>query len=140
MEIKYISSVNDLVGLISDKVAELLCDQENKDVSVEKVTTVLDFATYEIPTPEEFNVASAEERKEMEEDASGWYGIAALPTPFNNTSVVFAFGYYGGCDFNVFNLPFGSTIDEIRQEVASSINLIYQEIPSPANFLVRIYN
>lgn len=132
MEIKYITSVNDLVGLISDKVAELLCDQENKNVSVEKVTTVLDFATYEIPIPEEFNVASAEERKEMEEDASGWYSIAALPT-------LFAFGYYGGGDFNVFNLPFGSTIEEIRQEVASSINLIYQEIPSPANFLVRIY-
>ena len=58
MEIKYITNVNGLVGLISDKVAELLCDQENKNVSVEKVTTVLDFATYEIPTPEEFNVAS----------------------------------------------------------------------------------
>lgn len=140
MELKYMTSVNGLVGLISDKVAELLRDQDNKNITVEKVTTVLDFATYEIPTKEEFRVATAEDRKEMEEEAGGWYGIAALPTPFENTSVVFAFGYYGGCDINVFNLPFGSTIDEIRQEVASSLNLIYQEIPAPTNFLVRIYN
>ena len=139
MNIKYLTSVSGLVGFISDKVAELMREQDNKQETVEKITTILDFATGELPTLKEFEAADDEEKEEMEEDATGWYGIAALPTPFENNSVVFGIGYYGGSDLNVFNLPFGSTIDDIRQEVASGINLIYQEIPAPTNFLVRQY-
>lgn len=137
MNIKYFTGVSGLVGFISDKVAEVLREQDNKQKTVEKITTILDFATGELPTLQEFEAADDEEKEEMEEDAIGWYGVAALPTPFDNNSVVFGIGYYGGSDLNVFNLPFGSTIDDIRQEVASGINLIYSEIPAPTNFLVR---
>ena len=137
MNIKYFTGVSGLVGFISDKVAEVLREQDNKQKTVEKITTILDFATGELPTLQEFEAADDEEKEEMEEDAIGWYGVAALPTPFTNNSVVFGIGYYGGSDLNVFNLPFGSTIDDIRQEVASGINLIYSEIPAPTNFLVR---
>lgn len=139
MNIKYFTGVSGLVGFISDKVAEVLREQDNKQKTVEKITTILDFATGELPTLQEFEAADDEEKEEMEEEATGWYGVAALPTPFDNNSVVFGIGYYGGSDLNVFNLPFDSTIDDIRQEVASGINLIYSEIPAPTNFLVRQY-
>lgn len=139
MNIKYFTGVSGLVGFISDKVAEVLRGQDNKQKTVEKITTILDFATGELPTLQEFEAADDEEKEEMEEEATGWYGVAALPTPFDNNSVVFGIGYYGGSDLNVFNLPFDSTIDDIRQEVASGINLIYSEIPAPTNFLVRQY-
>lgn len=139
MNIKYFTGVSGLVGFISDKVAEVLREQDNKQKTVEKITTILDFATGELPTLQEFEAADDEEKEEMEEEATGWYGVAALPTPFDNNSVVFSIGYYGGSDLNVFNLPFGSTIDDIRQEVASGLNLIYSEVPAPTNFLVKQY-
>ena len=90
MNIKYFTGVSGLVGFISDKVAEVLREQDNKQKTVEKITTILDFATGELPTLKEFEAADDEEKEEMEEGATGWYGVAALPTPFTNNSVVLA--------------------------------------------------